>query len=199
MRVSIICLLMTFVAACTVVVEPQESELAATKTPPAPPVMITDVIDTLADSLFDAPNLITKDAHIAVGTFGSIKSLRLSEDDSMAMRELGLVLQEGLKSALTKKRIRVIEYRLMKTIELQKEQDVMLSRDLKDIEGNHDVDYFLTGTLLEQPRGIIINAQLVDVRTKQIVTAATHSLDHQYLNGSSQSIISNEKIYRFAN
>lgn len=199
MRVSIICLLLTVLAACTVVLEPENKQTDEMVTPivaePQENEMVA-VVKVLANSLFDTPDLITADANIAVGTFGKIDTLSLSPNDSSAIKNLSMQIQAGLKAQLARKKIKVIEFRLRNTIALQSGQDVMLSRDLEQIKQRHDIDYFLTGTLTEQPAGVIINAQLVDVETKQIVTAATETISANYWSGSAASTISKQMIYR---
>lgn len=199
MRVSIICLLLPILAACTVVMEPEHKETAELVAPTVMPPKeneVVAVVNALANSLFDTPGLITPDANIAVGTFGMVDTLSLSQSDSSAIKNLSMQIQESLKTQLARKKIKVIEFRLRNTIALKKGQDMMLSRELEQIQQRHDIDYFLTGTLSQQPSVVIVNAQLVDVETKQIVTAATKTLSANFWSGSSASTVSNKMIYR---
>jgi len=199
MRVSIICLLLTVLAGCTVVFEPEDQQpmpvASAEDEQPRENEMVV-AITSLANTMFDVPNLILPDDNVAVGTFGRIDSLSLGANDSVALRTLSMQIQEGLKIQLARKQIRVIEYRLRNTIALKAGQDVMLSRELSQIQQHHDIDYFLTGTLTEQPNGVIVNAQLVHVQSKQIVAAATQAVPASYWHGASASSISNHMIYR---
>jgi len=198
MRVSIICLLLTVLAACTVILEPEDKptvDVVAVAEAPADNEIVL-ATTALADSLFDVAGLISPDSNIAVGTFGQIDTLALSANDSQEIKQLSRQIQEGLKIQLARKRIRVVEFRLRNSIALKPGQDMMLSRELDQIQQHHDIDYFLTGTLSELPNGVIINAQLVDVQSKQIVTAATKTLSADYWHGPSASTVSNNMIYR---
>jgi|GEM_PF-5276494 len=199
MRVSIICLLLPILAACTVVLEPENKHAvdAVTVLPEQPrDNEMVVAVRSLANAMFDVPNLISTDDRIAVGTFGRIDSLNLDGNDSVAFRTLSLQIQEGLKAQLARRNINVVEYRLRNTIAIKAEQDVMLSRELSKVQQHHDIDYFLTGTLTEQPNGVIVNAQLVDVESKRIITAATQTLSAHYWNGAATSTVSNHMIYR---
>jgi len=199
MRVSIICLLLTVIAGCSASIE---QETAIMLVPQRQVVVhnneniVADAIAQLADELFDRRGLIVPEATVAVGTFADVRSLELNDDDSSGMKHLARQFQEGLKTALSRKGIRVIEFRLRHTIALKEDQDVMLSRQLSDIQTNHEIDYFLTGTLAEQPMGVIVNAQLVNVQSKVIITAASKTLPQRYWSGQANSTMSNKMIYR---
>lgn len=50
--------------------------------------------------------------------------------------------------------------------------DFALSRDWKDLAQEQDVQYVLTGTMLRQEGGVLVNARVVGMQTRIVVASA---------------------------
>jgi TolB-like protein len=50
--------------------------------------------------------------------------------------------------------------------------DFALSRDWKDLAQEQDVQYVLTGTMLRQEGGVLVNARVVGMQTRIVVATA---------------------------
>ncbi len=198
MQVSIICLLLFSLIGCVGLseqawfVEREEISLAAPK---------NDLIQFshhLVKKLALAREDISAEASIAVGTFSPIDTLKFDSDNDESLKFLALQLSEGLSSAMTQQGFRIIEYKLRDSISIKPDQDLMLSRKLTDLRDKHYIDYFLTGTLTESKQGILVNARLIDARSKLVIAAVTDRLDKSAWRSDTSTVIKNGFIYRNA-
>ena len=134
-------------------------------------------------------------ANIAVGTFTDLTTLQ-SAQASLPLKTLGLQLEEGLMTESVQRGFNVIDYRLRKNLTVTKEANLMLSRELKFIDEYQNIDYFLTGTIAVRTKNILINARLVDVKSKKISAAATTILAVEELGQPDRISLRAGKIYR---
>ncbi|MBS3799085.1 FlgO family outer membrane protein [Pseudoalteromonas sp. BDTF-M6] len=132
---------------------------------------------------------------IAVGTFLPIKQL---EHDSQQPKQhdLGLQLQDGLVTLMTQAGFQVVDFKQSDGIYMQTEQDKMLSRDVMRLTQRHNLDYYLTGTLLRQEDSYVVNARLIKLDTQQVVAAATDYIPANVMWPEQKSILRHGQIHR---
>ncbi|MEM0516604.1 FlgO family outer membrane protein [Pseudoalteromonas sp. YIC-827] len=132
---------------------------------------------------------------IAVGTFLPIKQLA-HDSQHPKLHDLGLQLQDGFITLMAQAGFEVVEYKQSDSIYMQMEQDKMLSRDVMRLTQRHNLDYYLTGTLLRQQDGYVVNARLIKLDTQQVVAAATDYLPANVFWPEQKSILRHGQIYR---
>lgn len=143
--------------------------------------------DRLANQLFQSLTTVKPNAKLAIGTFTAIDTLKAPESKNSPTYLYGLQIADSFLTTSTQRGFAVVEFKTLKGIKITKNHDLMLSRDVSELKGKHDVDYFLTGTMTQQETGLVVNARLIDVNTNIVVAAAT---DYMPIN----SLWSDEKV-----
>lgn len=129
-------------------------------------------VSELARQLFgDKKYAFSSDDLVAVGSFLPVDDLK--GDQVPASSNFGLQLQESLITLATQQGLSVVEYKTVNQLNMGPRFDVMLSRDLKRIRKEFEVNYFLTGTYSYEGDAYLVNARLIDVKTRSVVAAAT--------------------------
>jgi hypothetical protein len=62
-----------------------------------------------------------------------------------------------------------------------------MSRNYKDLSSRLPISRILTGTFSRNQQGILVNARIIDLRTKMVETTAQSLIPKQYLSGASNS------------
>lgn len=198
MQVSIICLLLFSLVGCVSL-----SELVpfAQEVETSPTVRQPDLIQfshRMANSLALAKVNIAAEAGIALGTFTPIDTLAFDTGTDERLKLLALQLSAGLSSAMTQQGFRIIEYKLRNSISIKKDQDLMLSRKLTDLRDKHNIHYFLTGTLTPSQQGVLVNARLIDAKSKLVIAAVTDKLAKSVWWPDESVVVKDGLIYRNA-
>jgi len=149
----------------------------------------------LADQLYLNVSPNKQSANIAVGTFTDLTTLEGSQE-SLALKTLGLQLEDGLMTESVQRGFKVIEYRLRQGLTITKDANLMLSRELKLINAHQNINYFLTGTIALRDENILVNARLVNVNSREIVAAATSTLTSKELGLPNNVSLRAGQIYR---
>jgi TolB-like protein len=152
----------------------------------------------LANQLYLNITSNNQSANIAVGTFTDLTTLQGSQE-SITLKTLGLQLEEGLTTESVQRGFKVIDYRLRKNLMVTKDANLMLSRELKFINEHQNINYFLTGTIALRNENILVNARLVNVKSKEVVAAATSRLTTKELGQPNKVSLRSGKIYRTSN
>jgi TolB-like protein len=66
----------------------------------------------------------------------------------------------------------VVDYKLADFIRIEANGDIALSRDYLDLAVDIPIRYVLTGTMVQDEQGILINARMVGMESKAIVGSA---------------------------
>ena len=134
---------------------------------------------------------------IAIGTFLPVERLEKDLNDVSEL-QLGLQVQESLQSLLVQLGFQVVEFKLTNDIYLRNDQDKVLSRSLQDLESAHQVEYYVSGTLLRQEDAYVVNAKVINVKSKQVLAAATEYIPDNALWSSTKVKMKRDKLYRVA-
>ncbi|WP_105190557.1 FlgO family outer membrane protein [Pseudoalteromonas sp. T1lg48] len=132
---------------------------------------------------------------IAVGTFLPIKQLA-HDPRHPQLHDLGLQLQDGLVTLMTQAGFEVVDFKQSDGIYMQMEQDKMLSRDVMRLSQRHNLDYYLTGTLLRQEDSYVVNARLIKLDTQQVVAAATDYIPANVMWSEQKTVLRHGQLYR---
>jgi len=150
---------------------------------------------TLAQQMLSNPLSINPNSTIAVGTFLPAVTLNHTKDKNR-INDLGVQVQESLTVLFTQAGFNLIEYKTTNNIKVKQNQDIMLSRDITNLKGNHTIDYFLSGTILEQETSYIVNAKLIKISNKNVIAAATEIMPRNIFWSKEKVLQQNGKLYR---
>lgn len=144
----------------------------------APPGSLHGQTETLAGKLFSGRAV---NGQVAVGSLVPADTLR--QTGHGRERVLARQIQEGMISAATQRGIGITEYRTSRQLRLEDEQELMLTRDIAELNNRQHLDYFLTGTYSEVDGGLLVNVRLIHITTNQIHAAASEFFPWSSLEG----------------
>ena len=90
----------------------------------------------------------------------------------------------------------VIEFKASEHINIADNQDIMLSRKQSNLANKLAINYFLTGTISQVENGFIVNARLIDLADKRVVSAATEIFPANLNWQKNKVLLRNGKLYR---
>ncbi|MDK9760074.1 hypothetical protein KIV40_33465, partial [Vibrio sp. D173a] len=85
---------------------------------------------------------------------------------------LGNSVSEGFIHQFQRRGFKVVDFKTTGSIQVTQQGDFALSRDWKDLAQEQDVQYVLTGTMLRQEGGVLVNARVVGMQTRIVVASA---------------------------
>lgn len=148
----------------------------------------------LAVSMFDTMPKLNADNRIAVGTF--LPESDLHNQTNAQLVSLGNQVQSSLQTLYTQVGANVIEFKASEYINIADNQDIMLSRTQNDLANKLAINYFLTGTISQVESGFIVNARLIDLIDKRVVSAATEMFPANINWQENKVLLRDGKLYR---
>ena len=80
-----------------------------------------------------------------------------------------------------------MDFKTTGNIQVTPQGDFVMSRNYKDLSSRLPISRILTGTFSRNQQGILVNARIIDLRTKMVETTAQSLIPKQYLSGASNS------------
>ena len=102
---------------------------------------------------------------------------------------VGKQLAESFSHEIHKFGIPIVDYKVTGYIRITQNGDFVLSKDFLDLESDLPVRYVLTGTIVKQPTGYLVNSRIVGLESKAIVASAQGRLPNKVVN----SLISSQR------
>ena len=133
---------------------------------------------------------------VAIGTFLPTKSL--SGKNMPNGNILGKQIQESFMTLTTQAGLNVIEFKTSTAIKIQQNQDIMLSREVSEINPYIKADYYLTGTYTAQQDNVAINARLIETSSQRVIAAATDFIPSNVMWSQGKVMMKDKNIYRRA-
>ena len=127
---------------------------------------VTDYADQLAMSLIDNAYTLKKTDKLAVASFVRFNR-SLTEPTVVGNR-----LAEALIAELQTFGVTVIDTKLSQNLSITERGDLAFSRDIKHLADNLNIDYIVTGTMIERPRGIEVNERIIGVKQQNVAAAS---------------------------
>ncbi len=115
------------------------------------------------------------DSRIAVASFVNMSSL--DETD-----RLGMTLAENLMHEMYVRGFGVVDFKARDHVKVRSNGDFVFSRDVAELRRNHNIHYFLAGTLARNGDGIVINARLIQADSGIVVSSGQAFLNNRDLN-----------------
>ena len=126
---------------------------------------INDVVKGLAYQMLNSSSFVNAKTPVAVASFVDLKNLETTN-------WLGNQLAESFTHELQRHGLVVIDFKTTGHIRVTKEGDYIFSRDWKELPERQIIDYVVSGTMLEQEEGVLVNARMVGIQSKVIVASA---------------------------
>jgi hypothetical protein len=132
----------------------------------------------------------------AVAGFVPVDSMVYDATQQHPLRLLGHQLEQGLMTEATKRGFVTQEFKLSRDIIMSDDADRVLTRDLDRLSELERIDFFITGTLVYQEAGAMVNARVINAKTKDVVAAATRFFPAQLFWEEEQVTIRAGRLYR---
>lgn len=140
---------------------------------PGSPFMLMDsprhtldyFIESMTEDLVISNTSISARTPIAVTSFVDLQHLD-------ATNWLGNSVSEGFIHQFQRRGFKVVDFKTTGNIQVTQQGDFALSRDWKDLAHEQDIQFVLTGTMLRQEGGVLVNARVVGMQSRIVVATA---------------------------
>ena len=147
---------------------------------------INDVVKGLAYQMLENSSFVTTETPVAVASFVDLKDLE-------STNWLGNQLAESFIHELQRHGLIVVDFKTTGHIRVTKEGDYVFSRDWQELPERQIIDYVVSGTMVEQENGILVNARMIGIQSK-VVVATAQSFIPAWVLGDDMSHSENVKM-----
>jgi len=126
---------------------------------------INDVVKGLAYQMLRSSSYVTPKTPVAVTSFVEMDSLEKTN-------WLGNQIAESFLHELQRHGLVVVDFKTTGHIRVTKTGDFVFSRDWKELPERQIIDYVVTGTMMEQEDGVMINARMIGMQSRVVVATA---------------------------
>ncbi|MCB1538657.1 MAG: hypothetical protein H6865_03390 [Rhodospirillales bacterium] len=139
---------------------------------------LTNYTYAATDALMNrAGRSVNKTTPLLVGTIGNVNDVESSST-------LGRAITEQISARLAERGYKVAEMKLRQGISIRQGGDLdpaatgeyLLSRDVRDISGEHKAAAAIVGTYAVGADNVLVNLRLVDIRTGNVITGYDFTL-----------------------
>lgn len=188
--------LLTLILAACSSAENTKSQLAQTNLSTVSPLGNVEYYTyLLANELFADVGPANQSRYAVVG-FVPADSLKYDAHHQHPLMLLGHQLEQGLVTEATKRGFSTQEFKLSNDIIVNDESDRVLTRNIEQLSNIERVDFYITGTMVNQESGAIVNARIISARTKNVVAAATRFFPAELFWQQEKVTTRNGKLYR---
>jgi TolB-like protein len=131
-----------------------------------PLLTVNDYVRNLVHELMALQDTLDSDSRIGVTDFSYVDSA-LDQGSVFSNH-----LSEAMIYDLYKFGVPVLDYKVTDYIRVTETGDFALSRNYEELSDEVAIRYVVTGTLTTHQQGVLVNARLVQIDNKQVVSAA---------------------------
>jgi len=151
-------------------------------------------VEKLARQLFDTTNAFDVSRPMVVGTF--LPANKMAGEENSGLIPYGIQIQESFATFATQAGLNIVEFKTLSNVQVTPVADVMLSRDVEQLDPRINADYMLTGTYMQQQNSLVVNVRLIRVFDKTIIAAATDYLPINSMWSHSKVQMKDNQLYR---
>jgi len=140
---------------------------------------INDLVKGLAYQMLANSSFVNANTPVAVASFVNLEDLE-------STNWLGNQLAESFVHELQSHGLVIIDYKATGHIRVTKAGDYVFSRDWKELPERQIIDYVVTGTMMEQEDGIIVNARMIGIQS-HVVVATGQSFIPKWVVGAEKN------------
>ncbi|MEH0666582.1 hypothetical protein H4F18_02705 [Vibrio scophthalmi] len=122
-------------------------------------------VESMTEDLMISNTSVSARTPIAVTSFVDLQNMD-------ATNWLGNSVSEGFIHQFQRRGFKVVDFKTTGSIQVTHSGDFAFSRDWKDLAQEQDIQYVLTGTMLRQEGGVIVNARVVGMQSRVVVATA---------------------------
>jgi TolB-like protein len=122
-------------------------------------------VESMTEDLVLSNTSVNARTPIAVTSFVDLQNMD-------ATNWLGNTVSEGFIHQLQQRGFKVIDFKTTGSIQVTQQGDFAFSRNWKDLSEEQEIQYVLTGTMLRQEGGVLVNARVVGMQSRVVVATA---------------------------
>ncbi|WP_104028089.1 FlgO family outer membrane protein [Vibrio jasicida] len=122
-------------------------------------------IESMTEELMVSNVAVSSRTPIAITSFVDLQSMD-------ATNWLGNSVSEGFIHQFQRRGFKVVDFKTTGNIQVTQQGDFALSRDWQDLAQAQEIQYVLTGTMLRQEGGVLVNARVVGMQSRIVVATA---------------------------
>ncbi|SJL82279.1 FlgO family outer membrane protein [Vibrio palustris] len=122
-------------------------------------------VGSMTEDLIESNTSVTAQTPIAVTSFVDLQNLD-------ATNWLGNSVSEGFINQFQQRGFKVVDFKTTGSIQVTQEGDFALSRDWKELSKEQQVQYVVTGTMVRQNDGVLVNARVIGLQSRIVVATA---------------------------
>jgi len=126
---------------------------------------ISDVVKGLAFQMLESSSFVNAKTPVAVTSFVNLKDLE-------STNWLGNQLAENFVHELQMHGLIIVDFKTTGHIRVTADGDYVFSRDWKELPERQIIDYVVTGTMVEQKGGVMVNARMIGMQSRVVVATA---------------------------
>ena len=181
--------------ACNLVPAPEPSVPTDAPKAAMAPYTVNEYVANLTSQLNHVNSALNANARIGVSSFFYADALDTKLVAGQASG-LSLQIQESLLTQFTQLGYHTVEYRLGNNLILAQNADSILSRDLSKLRNRQNIDLVITGTVTRQQHAYIVNARLVNIENKQVLSAGSTEIPINVMWGNEKIQQRDGSLYR---
>ncbi len=132
-------------------------------------------VESMTEDLMVSNTSVSARTPIAVTSFVDLQSMD-------ATNWLGNSVSEGFIHQFQRRGFKVVDFKTTGSIQVTQQGDFAFSRDWKDLAQEQEIQYILTGTMLRQEGGVLVNARVVVATAQGFLPADRIGRDLDTLN-----------------
>jgi TolB-like protein len=122
-------------------------------------------VESLTEELVASNTSVSSRTPVAVASFVDLQNMD-------ATNWLGNSVSEGFIHQLQRRGFKVVDFKTTGSIQVTSQGDFALSRDWKDLAQEQQIQFVLTGTMLRQEGGVLVNARVIGMQSRVVVASA---------------------------
>ncbi|WP_026374690.1 FlgO family outer membrane protein [Aestuariibacter salexigens] len=135
-------------------------------------------------------------ARYAVVDFVPVDALEHNLDEQHPLMLLGHQLEQGLITEATRRGFTAQDFNVSRDIIIGSEGNRVYSRNIEHLSDQQGADFYISGTITPQYRGAIVNARIINARSRDVVAAATRFFPDELFWQREKVGHRNGKLYR---
>lgn len=141
---------------------------------------LNGIVSVMADELFKT-RLAGEAFPVAVASFVNLETLDKTN-------WLGLQISENFIHELHRRGELVMDFKLTGVIQVTKSGDFVMSRDWKKLAKSMPISRVLTGTMSHNEEGIVVNARLINLRTRLVEATSQGFVSRDLVGGVTSTL-----------
>lgn len=133
---------------------------------------LNDYVAQMAMKLVETFHYFPVESRVAVASFVDLDS------ELNRTNVIGNQLAEAFIHQLQQFGVQVVDFKTTRDIQVTASGDFVFSRDHSKLNQLQQIDYVLSGTMVFTPRGIMINARVINSHTKVVAASAQQLIPH---------------------